>query len=254
MSKTFALVGEKGAGKDSLANNLQALVGSDVESIINLKFAEPIHTISTAVFGEVPYEERELKRIVNIQPNSKLEIVLRAYIPNTHLIQRVLNRAEEVFLEHPEVDNLGDGSFEISWRLFAQLLGTEIIREVVDPDFFIKALKDNRESLQLCTFGKLGFVITDARFANEFEVADGIVGVVRGDAERHCVDPESHQSEKWGQRITVAATDYRNGDSLTYEVLKALFLEECGVPLIGIVESHLDADGEVYFTNLVWGE
>lgn len=254
MTKTFALVGEKGAGKDSLADNLQSKVDTKVESVINLKFAEPIHTISAAVFGVVPYGGRERRRIISVQPNSKFDISLRAYIPNTHLIQRVLNRAVEVFTEHPEVDNLGNDRFELSWRLFAQLLGTEIIREAVDQDFFIKALKDTRESLLLSTFGKMGFVITDARFANEFKVADGIVGVVRGDVERHLVDPNIHQSEQWGQRITVAATDYRNGDTSTYTFLNKLFLEECGVPLVGIMESHLDADGEVYFTQLVWGE
>lgn len=251
MSKTFALIGEKGAGKDSLALNVQALTNTPDETIINLKFAEPIHTISTAVFGDVPYNERDLKQIINVQPNSALDIALRAYIPNTQTIHKVLNRAVEVFSKHPEIDNLGNDSFELSWRLFAQLIGTEIIREAVDQDFFIKALKDNRESLLLSTFGKVGFVITDARFPNEFKVADGIIGIVRSDAVRTFVDPSTHKSERWGQRITVAATDYRNGDESSFLFLRELLLEECGVPLLGIMESNLDADGEVYFTQLV---
>lgn len=254
MSKTFALVGEKGAGKDSLALNMQALTKTLDGSIINLKFAEPIHTISAAVFGDVPYNERDLKKIISVQPNSALDIALRAYIPNTRTIHQVLNRAVEVFSEHPEIDNLGNESFELSWRLFAQLIGTEIIREAVDQDFFIKALKDTRESLLLSTFGKMGFVITDARFPNEFKVADGIIGIVRSGAERKLVDPNIHKSERWGQRITVAATDYRNGDHSAYQFLNELFLEECGVPLLGIMESNLDADGEVYFTQLVRGD
>lgn len=249
MQNTIAVVGEKGSGKDSLAKRLQDKAAFDNSTLVNLKFAEPLHSISLQCFGAIPYNKRDELVEVCTQPNSKLAIALHSYITSPSKVDAVLTQAEDVFLNHPECQPQGNGTFLMPWRLFAQLLGTEIIREVMGSLFFVNVLKETRDAITMNTFGKLGFIITDARFQNELQAAGVVTGVVRDTTERFHVDPNVHDSEKIGQSISVCATFIRRGDYTAVEAYTK-YLAFKGITLNSILESRLDADGDVYFVEL----
>ena len=125
------------------------------------------------------------------------------------LTSKIVMALEETLIEREDVTKLGSGKFYVTWRILAQLLGTEVLRGVAGDDFFVKQVQEVIEQTQVSTFAPCAFVLTDARFGGEVSLAGKVYGTVRDTTSRYRYDPDAHVSELLGQTASMAATLYR---------------------------------------------
>lgn len=249
-----ALIGEKGAGKDSYFNTLEdQLVESGRSTnkiLLNLKFAASLNTLINVLFGDItPYEKRDVPQFLDVH-NEDFEVSLNLMVDSPNLTSKLVMALEETLIEREDVSKMGGGKFYATWRTLAQVLGTEVLRNVAGDDFFVKQVREVIEQTQVATFTPCAFVLTDARFGGEVALASKVYGIVRNTTSRYRYDPDAHVSELLGQTVSMAATLYReSGDETLIKELHAFCLTN-NTTLAGILESHEDADGNIYFSEL----
>lgn len=258
---TLALVGLAGAGKDSVFQALRKEAKRQERYLVNLKYASPLHEITARIWGETTYEDKSSTVFVDTAQGGSLDLALTDVLgASPDVVEALLGRAVEVFTQHPDVKQtvleVTDRKtqevvqeykgFSMTWRTFAELLGTEIIRHTLGDDFFVRHLIRTR-SLHLSMDLDTGFVITDARYPNELKAADnGVVIVVRKDWTELDITYGGHSSTAISSVLTGLALQYRDTGDPDYLAEIESHLRSMGVALQSIVQTTQE-DGEVVF-------
>ncbi len=141
----FGFSGQKGSGKDTLANTCK----------IKLSFAEPLKTMCSSVFGDI-FSDSDKNKTMSIKMNDN---------QITKLITEI-NKYEKVLSEQEIINNLSDKTFT-SPREILQYIGTDIIRKYVNDKFWINMMENKLNKLD-SEVDSVG--ISDARFPIEREL------------------------------------------------------------------------------------
>lgn len=256
MTKTVALIGEKGAGKDSFFDSLartcdRMYAGSGhARAVYNLKLARPLADIVYSIVGTpAGYSGKEDVVVLDLMSNFTID-KLREGLPDLNPDQ-VVFALTQACNESPNVERLGGGVYRLTRRTFMQLLGNEAVKPVGGDDYWACRAAEERAEILGGTFGEWAFIITDVRYPIELSLTQQVVGVVRSDNLRETLDPEVHPSETLGQCVSVAATLMRKyGDDSGIQYLRETY-GELHNDLWGIVESYKDQSGKIKFRG-VW--
>ena len=130
MIKIVALTGPKGAGKSTLASNIEALIESKDIEVVRLSFATPLKMACHIMFGG---------EVAHWFGNKKEEI-----LPHIGKTPREL----------------------------MQKLGTDFVRDMVDPLLWIKTMRANINNILVTQEDGLRklIIVDDMRFPNEAEL------------------------------------------------------------------------------------
>lgn len=226
-----AICGAAGSGKDTFVERWNESPFFPVE---NVKFARLINEISHSLFGDhIKYEDRNntLKIEVDL-----LHTILADYTPQAAgMLSGVLT-----------------SSIHMSWREFAQWLGTSVIRNK-DPNFFVRDVEAQLSRIE--HEGGVAF-LTDARFNNELELASLGVLLKRDTDIRLEFDPNTHASEQVGEYIAVWSNRYLacrdNGleEYADYCLDKLHYSELYGFEVHDVYQTLLDAEGVLQYTPI----
>lgn len=217
----FGLMGKAGAGKDTSANIIKDYLGG---TPIIYSFADPLKKMCSDIF-EIPIEwmyRQDLKaEYVNVNFRNPLLVdkthqwILENVVsderyswiiakpelsgmysegPRTeHVARQMMARLKSLIIERDDViDSDGSGSvFKFTVRLLLQLMGTEIVRNMIHSDFWadIRVECDNKVVL-----------IPDCRFQNELDyilTSGGSVAIVKNSDIKNDESLNNHDSEKF---------------------------------------------------------
>lgn len=104
-------------------------------------------------------------------------------------------------------------------RKLMQVIGTDIIRNRVDKDFWVKQMAER--IIELTRSGYFRFVIDDVRFQNEADFIrrlGGIVILITRDCKDRVTD-YNHESERLDLIVDATVTNNRDIDSLAMDIL-----------------------------------
>lgn len=149
--KIIAMHGDPGSGKDTVGEYLVKQYG-----FTRLAFADKLKVMCEA-----------LDPIVDVKVSCQ-DRVVEGESPSTHYTETLFMRLVEV------VSRLGWDEAKKAYpevRRTQQRLATEVIRDHVDPDFWVKVVEN-----QFLVGGN--YVITDLRFPNEYEMVKRHGGVI----------------------------------------------------------------------------
>lgn len=224
MTKIIGITGPAGAGKDTLADELESHLHESGYSVFRTSFAEPIRKIAAAI-GLDPFD-RDKKEV---------EVTLRFSHIELDLIEHITAALGD-FVGEDDLCDLYAGfvtvlrsrdyivtdrqdKLTISPRRFCQLLGTEGGRSV-RQSFWVDVLRARTAKLGTAVSGPVArkygpyadvALVSDVRFANEFDVCYTVVGIDRPGV----ASVEPHASEAEIPALVEAAhTKYRNEGTL----------------------------------------
>ena len=254
MNKVVTVMGEAGAGKDSFFKSAERLASRRGLTLINEKFAKPIHEAAKALTTEyLGYESKET--IVEVDVNRPefrywCDAVAAALGRSW---EDIYHSIRSCFKTHLVASHDLPGVFQGKLRLVMELIGTEAMRDVFGEDVWVNLLKTRLTHYDSPTTGVL---ITDTRFPNELHVADGgVVLVLRND--RPNLGPreeQSHSSRQLVYDLTRLGWEYKlYGSESALNELKTR-IRDLGSHLLMIVESYkkFRLGPDVYF-NAVYG-
>lgn len=226
-----AICGAAGSGKDTFVERWNESPFFPVE---NVKFARLINEISHSLLGDqIKYEDRDVPLKIDVD---LLSTILADYTPQAaEMLGGVLS-----------------SSIHMSWRGFAQWLGTAVIRSK-DPDFFVRDVE-----AQLSRIKREGGVafLTDARFENEFGLASLGILLKRDTDTRVEFDPYTHKSERAGEYIAVWSNRYLACRDNGLEEYAAYCLDKLhhsdlyDFEVHGVYQTLLDAEGVLQYTPI----
>ena len=204
MPKIIGITGLAGAGKDTLADELEASFHGAGYTVLRTSFAEPIRNIAKGL-GLYPLDRSRKEKGVTLRfGHFELELVERITETLGDLVGEddlcdLYAGFATVLRSRGYLTTGRQDVLTISPRRFCQLLGTEGGRSV-RPTFWIDVLRARIAKLGTpfpgptrCKYGPYAHValVPDVRFANEFDVCDTVIGIERPGAP----SVESHASE-----------------------------------------------------------
>lgn len=256
MISTLGIIGEPGTGKDSLADNLikehrqSQRVGTN---LTHMKFARPLQSFLAEVVGNIEYSQKEginfdFDMGSEVAQNWVDSVSAVAGKDFTWSYQQLLNILDKKF------ERKYDYVYVAHWRDMLKAIGTEWGRNIMGPDIWVDHVG---EAIQFDTVSSPhwivnhGYVISDARFANEVGFVDYCVGVVREDRPRFYYDG-SHESEHINQSLNIAATNLMvMGSDILIEMFRDN-VEYWGSKFLGVLVSRKDTMGKIYFEEVWW--
>lgn len=224
MPKIIGITGLAGTGKDTLADELEDSFHEAGYTVLRTSFAEPIRNIAKAI-GLDPFD-RDKKEVEVTRRFSHIELSLIEaitqelgdYAGEDDLCDLYAGFATVLRSRGYITTNRHD-KLVISPRRFCQLLGTEGGRSV-RQSFWVDVLRARIAKLGskvlspvIRKYGPYAEVVlvTDVRFANEFDVCDTVIGIERPGV----VAVEAHVSEAEIPALVEAAhTIYSNDGTL----------------------------------------
>lgn len=248
-NKVVALVGEAGAGKDSFFESASRLASRRGLELLNFKFADPIHEAARVICPEyTSYSTKDA--VVDVYLGEDFLEWCRevAGVLNVSGVD-LLNTVEAVFNNSNGITPLGGGHYTGTIRSFMNVLGTEVIRDTFGEDSWVNILRARLNELE---YPHQGAVITDARFLNEFSVADGgVVLIIREDRPVLAPAQGLHESARLAHSLTKMAWEYKTYGTESSVAGIQEVVRSGGSELILIVESY-NQSGAIKFRP-VWG-
>ncbi len=170
----IGFVGKSGSGKDTSAEYLVKHYGFE-----RIAFADALKTlcaslfdVDVSLFHDVDKKDSVRIRLVNRHVDSvnhKIYEFLRRY--SLRYADASINNASHLFVSIFCRENyLNDGATP---REIAQLVGTEVMRNVIDDDIWIEIVRSTVQG------SDTNYVLTDIRFPNELSVVDYAIGINR---------------------------------------------------------------------------
>tara|TARA_R110002049_G_scaffold231127_2_gene403433 strand:+ start:25927 stop:26625 length:699 start_codon:yes stop_codon:yes gene_type:complete len=196
MRNLIGISGKIGSGKDEVFRIIQKLTNNSFE---NRKFADQLKDTVCMWIGctREQLEDRGFKEKELGDEWNKYRIITKG-LPNYYV--NTLEKAEN----NVRHSNQRFVEVKMTPRLMLQLLGTEAGREIIHPNIWVNALFSNykpvkvtekrTDTLNLKSYKKPKWIITDCRFSNEAQAIQDRNGIVirlnRGDG-----NTGSHASE-----------------------------------------------------------
>lgn len=200
----IGLIGLAGAGKDTTALIVQRVLHEQGLKFEIDRYSAPLKKAARLVFGN-RFDDRDYKELpVSVDTDTMIEVVHECL----HALKFTAAEHEQAchnFFEHMPL------STPISPRLFQQILGTEVVRNVRQTAWVdrIRNLKTHN------------VIITDVRFENEVTTANMFIKRFKG--VQRPVHPSEHfawDMQFAGKNLPVDIVDINNWEGTTLEELE----------------------------------